>query len=63
MIKFSVETDGKDLLDSFDEDNPTLKEVALIVLRIEQLKQYLLSKEFKSKFEVREGDFAEEDEE
>lgn len=60
MIKFEVKTDGKDLFDSFDEDKPTLEEVALIVLRLEQIKQYLLSKEFESKFESKSGDFEDE---
>ena len=62
MIEFNVKTDGKDLVDEFHEEKPTLEEVALIILRLEQIKQYLLSKEFKSKFEVREGSFAEDEE-
>lgn len=53
MIKIGIKTDGKDVLDSFEEDNPTLEECALIVFRLEEIKQYLLSKEFENKFEVR----------
>ena len=63
MIKIEIKTDGKDLFDSFEEDNPTLNEVALIILKLEQTKQYLLSKEFKSKFEVSTGHFADDEQE
>ena len=61
MIKFNVATDGKELMDSFEEEKPTLNEVSLILLRIEQLKLFLLSKEFESKFEVKSGSFLDEE--
>lgn len=61
MIKFKVETDGKDVLDEFKEDSPTLEEASIIVFRLEQIKNYLLSKEFESKFEIKSGDFADEE--
>lgn len=60
MIKIKLETDGKEVLDSMEIDEPTLKECSLMVFRLEQIKQELLAREFKSKFEVREGDFADD---
>ena len=60
MIKIKVETDGKDIFDSFEEETPTLNECALIIFRLEEIKRYLLSKDFESKFEAKEGSFADE---
>lgn len=60
MIKIKLATDGKDLFDSYEEDNLTLGECALIVFRLEEIKQYILSKEFENKFEARRGSFADE---
>lgn len=54
MIDIRIRTDGKKVADSFDEDNPTLNEAALIVHRLEQIKLELLSKEFDSELEVSE---------
>ena len=62
MIAIRIKTDGKDILDNFEEHNPTLNEVALIIYRMEEIKKYLLEKEFESKFEVKEGSFVDEDE-
>jgi len=52
MISLSLKTNGKDVLDSYDEENPTLGEVALILLRLEQIKSFLVNKEFENKFRV-----------
>lgn len=54
MIEIKIRTDGKRIFDAYDEDNPTLKETALIIYRLEQMKLELLSKEFESEFEVSE---------
>lgn len=53
MIDIQIKTDGKKVLDYYNEDKPTLKEVSLVIYRMEQMKLNLLSKEFKSEFEVR----------
>ncbi len=58
MIKIEVKTDGKEVFDSMEIDEPSLIECSLMVFRLEQIKQELIAREFKSKFEVREGDFA-----
>lgn len=60
MIKITVETDGKDILDSYEDENLTLNECAIMVLRLEEIKQHLLSKDFENKFEVKTGSFADE---
>ena len=54
MIEVHIKTDGKDILDSLDHKDCSLKEVALVVYRLEQIKRELLAKEFESKFEVSE---------
>lgn len=59
MIKVTVETDGKEVFDSLEIDKPTLNECSLIKFRLDQIKQDLINRDFESKFEVREGDFAE----
>lgn len=53
MIKLEIKTDGKHVYDSYDDDNPTLQEVALTIYRLDQIKRDLLSIEFESEFEVR----------
>ncbi len=52
MIKILLETDGKKVFDSQDFDEPTLAECSLIVFRMELIKKELLSRDFKSEFEV-----------
>ena len=54
MIQIVIKTDGKDILDSVDNKDCTLEETALVVYRLEQIKNILLDKEFDSKFEVSE---------
>lgn len=60
MIKIEIKTDGVAVLDSYEEEKPTLQECALIVFRMEEIKKRLLEKKFKSNFEVKEGSFADE---
>ena len=60
MIKITIGTDGKDIFDSYEDKDLTLNECAIMVFRLEEIKQHLLSKEFKNKFEVKEGSFADE---
>jgi len=55
MIELTIKTDGKDVYDSYDETEPTIKEVGLVLLRLEQIKWLLINKQFESKFEVSEG--------
>ena len=54
MIELNIKTNGKEIFDGYNEDNPTMKEVALILYRLEEMKLMLMSKEFESKFEVSE---------
>ncbi len=61
MINIGIKTDGKEVADSYEEKKPTLEECALMVYRLEEIKQFLLSKEFEDKFRIDEGSFAEED--
>lgn len=61
MIKIQIATNGKEVFDSFDEDNMTLNECALTIYKLEQMKLELLSREFESKEEVRTGDLADEE--
>ncbi len=64
MIKIIIETDGKEVLDSFKHENTTLLENALIIRRLEEMKLKLLNEfEYKSKFEVSEGDQVEDEDE
>lgn len=52
MIEIYIKTDGKEILDRFDEVDCTLQEAAVIILRLEQIKQELISKKFDSKYEI-----------
>ncbi len=52
MIQVTIKTNGTEVFDSYDEAKPTMKEVALMVYRLEEIKLRLMSKEFESKFEV-----------
>lgn len=63
MIEISISTDGKKVADSLKVDNPTLGECSLMVFRLEEIKQEILARDFKSEFEVREGDFVDSGEE
>lgn len=54
MIRIRIETNGKDILDSYEDDKPTLVETAMVIRRLEELKLKFLDMEFESKFEVSE---------
>ena len=60
MINIQIATDGKEVFDKVNINNPTLKECALVVYYLEKYIQDLIDREFESKAEVREGDFADE---
>jgi len=52
MIKLSIQTDGQKVVDNFKFKDVTLKEVALVLYRLEEIKLRLLTEfEFKSEFE------------
>lgn len=55
MIEIHIKTDGEDIIDEFNESNPTLGEVSLVLYRLKQVEQQLIDKEFESKFEVSGG--------
>jgi len=55
MIKLGISTDGKKVFDSLEVDKPTLKECALIVYRLEQIKENLINRDFVSELEVSEN--------
>jgi hypothetical protein len=61
MIKITLGTDGKEIFDSIEIHEPTLKECAIINFRLDQIKQDIINREFESKFEVSEGDFSEDE--
>lgn len=54
MIEINIKIKGKRIYDSYNEESPTLNEVALVMYRLEEYKMQLLSKEFKSEFEISE---------
>lgn len=55
MIKIIIETDGKDVFDSFKHKDITLLENSLVIRRLEEIKLKLLTEfEFESKFETEE---------
>ena len=52
MIKIQIVTDGENIADSFTDKNCTLQEVAVALLRLKQIEQILIDKEFDSKLEI-----------
>ncbi len=52
MIEINIKTDGEDVLDSLNEEDCTLQEVGVVLLRLKQIEQKLIDKEFDSKLEV-----------
>jgi len=62
MIKIEIATDGENVADSIEEKDATMSEVGVVLLRLEQMKKSLMEKEFKGGFVVKEGSFAEEEE-
>ena len=54
MIAYTIKTNGEQIEEEYQDKKPTLKEVALIIYKLEELKLKLLSMKFRSKFLVRE---------
>jgi len=55
MIKIKIETNGKEVFDSFEHKDTTLLENSLIIRRLEEIKLKLLDEfEYDSKLEVEE---------
>jgi len=54
MIEIGIKTDGKKVLDKLNNEDCTLGETALVLLRLEQIKKKLLEKEFEDDFRVEE---------
>jgi hypothetical protein len=52
MIKLSIATNGEKVLDSLNDKDCTLKEVAVTLLRLKQIEQVLIDKDFDSELEV-----------
>ena len=52
MIKIKIQAIDDKILDEFDDNNCTMGEVSSALLRLEQVKQILVNKEFKSDFEA-----------
>jgi len=62
MIKVVIETNGKKIFSKFQHEDSTLIENALTIRYLEEMKLKLLNEfEYKSEFEISEGD-QEEDE-
>lgn len=53
MIKIQIVTDGKRVSDSIETEKTTLLENALVIRRLEEMIQQLLSYEYESEFEVK----------
>lgn len=54
MIKISITANKNVITDCFDDADCTLQEVALALIKLKQIEQILIDKEFKSDFEMRE---------
>ena len=54
MIEIIIKTDGEQILDRFNNKDCTLSETAIVLYRLEQIKQLLLEKEFDSDFMMEE---------
>ena len=52
MIKIQIMTDGEQVADSINDKDCTLKEVAIALLRLKQIEQTLIDKDFDSELEV-----------
>jgi hypothetical protein len=62
MIRIELATDGINVFDSFKYVNTTLLENAIILSRIEEIKQVLLNMEYKSDIELKKEEEDLEDE-
>jgi len=63
MIKIMIQTNGEDVYDVFKNKNSTLLENAIVLRRLEEIKQKLLSIEYISKLEISEDEDEEDDDE
>lgn len=54
MIKIIIATDGEKVLDTFKDKNVTLLEVRVTLLRLKQIEQKLIDKQFDNDFESEE---------
>jgi hypothetical protein len=52
VIRIEILTDGENVADSFNDKNCTLQEVAVALLRLKQIEQELIDKDFESKLEI-----------
>lgn len=63
MIKINISTNGKVVQDSFEHEDSTLLENALVLRRLEEIKLKLLDEfEYKPQVEVSSGDEIDEQE-
>jgi len=53
MLKFSIESNGGEILDHLEKKDITLNEVGSVLLRLEQFKQHLISLEFDALLEYK----------
>lgn len=52
MIAIKIQSDGKDVLDSFIKKNVTIQEAAVVLLRLRQIEQKIVDMDFDSKIEI-----------
>ena len=52
MISIIIKTDGEKILDSMDNENTTLSEVGVVLLRLKQIEKKLIDMEFDSDLEI-----------
>jgi len=54
VINISIKSKGKIVADEFTSNNTTLVENAIVIRRLEEIKQKLLQMEYESEFEAEE---------
>jgi len=52
MIKININTNGRKVLDSFHKEETNLEEVAVTLLKLEQIKKVLIDLEFEDEFKM-----------
>lgn len=52
MISITVKTNGKEVLNSYDEKDVTLSEVGVVLVMLKQIEHELLSKEFGTRVDI-----------
>jgi hypothetical protein len=57
MIDLYIRVNGEKVLDGLKTDDCNLTEVGVALLRLKQIEQVLIDKEFEDDFEVKEDDF------